>query len=75
MASARLVSLSFDSPPLLQVLPLSVHDLHVFAVIDKTTPGARQNAPLVVRTPWSIDNPSRNPGVLVKLVETGTILE
>lgn len=41
MVSAGLVFLSFDSPPLLQVLPLGVHDFYVFAVIDETTPGAR----------------------------------
>ena len=57
MVSTCFVFLLFGSALLLQVLPLGIHDFHVLAAIDKTTPGACQNAPLVTCHSWLIDQP------------------
>lgn len=52
---------SFDSPLLIQVLTLGVHDFDVFAIVSKAAPGARQNAPLVTHSPYLIDSPPYIP--------------
>ena len=52
MVSAYPVPPLLCSPLPLQVLPLGVHDFHVYAVADKTTPGACQNASLVAYSSW-----------------------
>jgi len=57
MVGFYLIILPPDLTLLLQVLPLGVHYFHVFAITDKTTPGARQDASLVARPSRSVDRP------------------
>lgn len=61
MVSGGLVFLSFDSPPLLQVLPFGVHNSDVFAIVGKAAPDTRQNAPLAIRSFQFIDSPHYTP--------------